>query len=310
VNEYELIQVPVHGGELTVARWGGGPGTVVGVHGISASHRAWSAVGEHLGGITLVAPDLRGRGASGGLSGPFGMAAHARDVLSVIDHIGQRQVVVTGHSMGGYVALELAAVAPERVSSLVLVDGGLATPLPPGADIDGLLETTLGPALARLRRSFESRDAYLDFWKEHPAFKETSCWNEHVEAYLGYDLTGEAPELRSRVSEQAVIEDGREVLSGAGVWENLSSISCPVSLLRAPRGLLNQSEPLIADALVERARRKLSTLSDEIVPDCNHYTLMFEERAVLAVARGIRRAAERVNHHQEVAAHERNEGLR
>ena len=300
-----MSKVPVSGGDLTVGRWGDGPDTVVAVHGISASHRAWSAVAEHLDGITLVAPDLRGRGASEGVPGPFGMAAHARDVVAVIDHIEQERVVVVGHSMGGYVVLELAAKLPDRVSAVVLVDGGLATAPPPGADIDRLLEATLGPALVRLRRSFESRDAYFSFWKEHPAFKETGCWNEHVEAYLDYDLTGEPGDLRSRVSEEAVIEDGREVLSGGGAWSNLGAISCPVSLLRAPRGLLNQREPLISEALVKRARRSLAPLTDEIVSGCNHYTLMFEEHASAAVGRGIERAAGAGGGSQE-----RNEGLR
>lgn len=300
-----MSKVPVSGGDLTIGRWGDGPVTVVAIHGISASHRAWSAVAEHLDGITLVAPDLRGRGASEGVPGPFGMAAHARDVVSVIDHIAQERVVVVGHSMGGYVVLELAAKLPDRVSAVVLVDGGLATAPPPGAAIDRLLEATLGPALVRLRRSFESRDAYFSFWKEHPAFKETGCWNEHVEAYLDYDLTGEPEDLRSRVSEEAVIEDGREVLSGGGAWNNLGAISCPVSLLRAPRGLLNQREPLISEALVKRARRSLAPLIDEIVPGCNHYTLMFEEHAAAAVGRGIERATGAAG-----ASQERNEGLR
>jgi len=305
MNDYALSKVPVPGGELTVARWGDGPVNVVAVHGISASHRAWSAVAEHLEHITLVAPDLRGRGASGSLPGPFGMAVHAQDVIAALDHMGLREFVAAGHSMGGYVVLELAALAPERVSAVVLVDGGLAGAPPPG-DIDRLLEATLGPALARLRRSFESRNDYLAFWKEHPAFKETGCWNRHVEAYLDYDLSGEPPELRSRVSEEAVIEDGREVLSGTGAWNNLGAISCPVSLLRAPRGLLNQREPLISDALVTRARRTLASLTDEIVPGCNHYTLMFEEHAAVAVARAIGRAAEPASG----ASQERNEGLR
>jgi pimeloyl-ACP methyl ester carboxylesterase len=306
MNDPELSQVPVSGGDLTVGRWGDGPLTVVALHGISASHRAWSAVAEHLHGVSLVAPDLRGRGASECLPGPFGMAAHARDAVAVIDYIEQERVVVVGHSMGGYVVLELAARLPERVAAVVLVDGGLAGAPPPGADIDRLLEVTLGPALIRLRRSFESREAYFSFWKEHPAFKETGCWNEHVEAYLDYDLTGEPGDLRSRVSEKAVIEDGREVLSGAGAWNNLGAISCPVSLLRAPRGLLNQREPLISDALVRRARRNLVSLTDEMVPACNHYTLMFEEPAAAAVGRGIELMAGAAGG----ASQERNEGFR
>ena len=298
--------MPVSGGDLTVGRWGDGPISVVALHGISASHRAWSAVAGHLHGVTLVAPDLRGRGAGENLPGPFGMATHGRDALAVVNHLGLNQVVLVGHSMGGYVALEFTAETPERVSAVVLVDGGLAGAPPPGTDIDRLLEATLGPALMRLRRTFESREAYFSFWKEHPAFKETGCWNEHVEAYLEYDLTGEPGDLRSRVSEEAVIEDGREVLSGAGAWNNLGAISCPVSLLRAPRGLLNQREPLISDALVRRARRTLAPLTDEIVPGCNHYTLMFEEHAAAAVARGIERAAKPAGG----TSQDRNEGLR
>jgi lipase len=290
VSDYKLFKVPVSSGELAVARWGGGAVAVVAVHGISASHLAWSSVAEHLDGITLVAPDLRGRGGSEGVSGPFGMATHARDILTVMDHLGQEQVVVAGHSMGAHVVLEVVSRAPERVAGAVLVDGGLTAPLPLGADIDHVLEATLGPALARLRRSFESREAYFAFWKEHPAFKETGCWNKHVEAYLAYDLTGAPPELRSRVSEQAVIEDGREILSGAGM-EHLASVNCPVSLLRAPRGLLNQVEPQISDEVVARARRSLPSLEDEIVPDSNHYTLMFEDHAATAVALGIKRSA-------------------
>jgi hypothetical protein len=168
------------------------------------------------------------------------------------------------------------------------VDGGLSAPLEPGADPDRLLETMLGPALARLRRTFESRDAYLDFWKEHPAFKETGCWNEHVEAYLDYDLTGEAPELRSKVSEEAVIEDGREILRGGGAGDNLASLTCPVKLVRATRGLLNQEEPLISDSLVTRARRALRDgFEEQTIPDCNHYTLMFEKKAAASVAQVI-----------------------
>lgn len=287
MNEPELIMVEVFGGELTVARWGRGPIIVVAVHGITASHRAWSLIAQLAENVTLLAPDLRGRGAGASLPGPFGMAVHARDALAAAGALGAERFVAAGHSMGGHVALELARRAPERVSGVLLVDGGLSAPLRSGADPDRLLETMLGPALARLRRTFESRDAYLDFWKAHPAFKETGCWNEHVEAYLDYDLTGEAPELRSRVSEEAVIEDGREVLSG-GAGGNLASLTCPVKLVRAPRGLLNQKEPLISDALVTRARGDLGDgFEEQTIPDCNHYTIMFEQQAAGSVAKAL-----------------------
>src|SRR5438094_506793 len=72
------------------------------------------------------------------------------------------------------------------------------------------LEAILGPSIERLRMTFPTRDAYLDFWRPHPALQGE--WNEDIEAYLDYDLVGEEPELRSRVSEEAVRGDGAATL--------------------------------------------------------------------------------------------------
>ena len=81
------VTVPVAGGDLFVARWGSGP-PVLAVHGITGSHAAWPWVADRLAGaVSLIAPDLRGRGASNGLPGPFGMAAHAADLVAVLDHL-------------------------------------------------------------------------------------------------------------------------------------------------------------------------------------------------------------------------------
>src|SRR5437588_2340166 len=102
---------------------------VVAVHGITSSSRNWIAVARELDGrATLVAVDLRGRGASNELPGPYGLSAHARDVLLVLDELGVEQVVLAGHSLGAYVVARVAAEHPDRVSVAVLVDGGLRIP--------------------------------------------------------------------------------------------------------------------------------------------------------------------------------------
>lgn len=287
MDEAAPVRVPVAGGELRVARWGSGDPVVVAVHGITASHVAWHAVVQHLDGVTVLAPDLRGRGGSAHLSAPYGIAAHARDVLAVLDHMGVEKAVAVGHSMGAHVVAELAATRPERVTRLVLVDGGLPVALPPGADPDELLESTLGPALARLRRTFVSRDEYFSFWRAHPAFGETGCWNAHIESYLDYDLAGSPPELRSKVSEAAVLADGRDLLTGDSLRAHMFEVACPVLLLRAPRGLLNQSSPQVPDRAVDEWRAVLPDLTEEMVADTNHYTLLLGDKGADRIAQRI-----------------------
>ncbi|MDP4506154.1 alpha/beta hydrolase [Nonomuraea turcica] len=270
-------------GGLRIATFGNGPRVIIAVHGITASLMAWGAVGRRLPeGWSLVAMDLRGRGHSASLPGPYGLPRHAEDVLRVAGHVGAGpDAVLTGHSMGAYVAA--LAAAQRDWARVVLVDGGIPFPrLPEGVDPDVALQATLGPALARLRQTYPSAQAYVDFFKSHPAF--TGHWNDDVEAYVRYDLTGPEGALRSRVVGEAVLQDGRwlnteQDRAGAA----LEAITSPLLLLRAPRGLLNQDVGLLPDDLTAPWAARLPGLREEMIPDCNHYTIMFDDRCVRTV---------------------------
>jgi len=148
--QLRLLNVAVDGGDLRVLLWGTGKRVAVAVHGITASGMAWQAVARHMPpDWTLAAPDLRGRGHSDHLPGPYGLDRHARDVVAVLRHFGGRPVLA-GHSMGAYIALLARDAHPQLVRRLVLVDGGLPLPVPEGIDLDATLDATLGPAIARL----------------------------------------------------------------------------------------------------------------------------------------------------------------
>ncbi|MEU7746984.1 alpha/beta hydrolase [Nonomuraea sp. NPDC049158] len=268
---------------LRVATFGTGPRLIIAVHGITASLMAWGAVARLLpADWSLVAMDLRGRGHSAALPGPYGLTRHAEDVLRVADHVGTGpEAVLTGHSMGAYVAA--LAGAERDFARVVLVDGGLPLPLPEGADPDAVLEATLGPAVERLRRTFPTPEAYVGFFMAHPAFLDH--WNADAEAYVRYDLTGTEGALRSRVAGDAVREDGRWMLTESErIGAALSAIRAPLSLIRAPRGLLNQDTGMLPDALATTWTARLPGLADEVIPDCNHYTIMFDERCASVVA--------------------------
>ena len=227
-----LVDVPVDGGNLRVLAWGTGRRVAVAVHGITASAMSWQAVARQMpAGWTLAAPDLRGRGHSAGLPGPYGLERHAADVTAVLRHFGGRPVLA-GHSMGAYVALLARDAHPKLSRRLVLVDGGLPLALPDGADPEAALAAALGPAIARLRQTFASTEDYLRFWRAHPAL--AAHWSADVEGYARYDLTGEPGRMRSRVSEAAVSADSRDLMAGKPCADALGRLSAPTPLLTAP----------------------------------------------------------------------------
>jgi pimeloyl-ACP methyl ester carboxylesterase len=272
---------------LPVLTFGDGPQQAVAVHGITASAMAWPPVARQLSEEwTLVAPDLRGRGAAAELPGPYGLRRHVEDICAVARQAGPG-VVLVGHSMGAFIALLAAAAEPELFSRLVLVDGGLPFPSPPeGVRVDDVLRATLGPAIERLSTTFASEQAYLDFFRAHPALG--ADWNDDIANYARYDLTGPPGELRSRVVGEAVREDGRDVLVLAAdflaAWD---ALSVPTVLLRAPLGMFGQSPGLIADEVVAEAARRRPDIPIETVADANHYTIVLAERFAARVAHHI-----------------------
>src|SRR6266542_552180 len=70
----------------------------------------------------VVALDLAGHGQSGAGRKDWTMPAFGQDVVSVVDALGLKRVVLIGHSLGGPVVLEAARRMPGRVAGLVLVD--------------------------------------------------------------------------------------------------------------------------------------------------------------------------------------------
>lgn len=256
------------------------------VHGITANGRAWDTVAAHLPEQRILAPDLRGRGRSNRMPGPYGLRRHAADLAALLDADGGGARTVLGHSMGAFVTVALAAARPDLVERLVLVDGGFPLALPESAvGIDDLdVAALLGPAAQRLSMEFGDDDAYLDFWRAHPAFSRD--WSTAVEDYARYDLDGEPPHLRPSTVAAAMLEDGAELYGPAWYLQALRSLRMPVTVLRAPRGLTD-ADPLYAAAALEGFRGLVPQLEIIEVDDVNHYTILFADRGAACVAASV-----------------------
>lgn len=93
------------------------------LHGFPLSSAIWDPLRPALAGLArLVTPDLRGFGGSDKPATGYGMAELAEDVAALTEVLGLDRFVLGGHSMGGYVALRLAAALPGRLAGLILID--------------------------------------------------------------------------------------------------------------------------------------------------------------------------------------------
>ncbi len=282
----------VEGGELPTFGFGNvsvaEPGrTVLAAHGISASSRSWPVVAGALpDDWVLFAPDLRGRGAARDLPGSTGLLGHAEDLCRVaeqLDPSGSGEMVLAGHSMGAYVALLAVDARPDLFRRLVMVDGGVPLPLPEGMDLDEVLAASLGPALERLSRSYDSVDDYVDAFRLFPALGPH--WTDAVESYARYDALETRDGVRSRAVEASVRTDGRDLLvRQEEIDAALRGLQVPTHLLCAPFGMFGDPPGLLPAAAVSAYDEQVDLLTVETVPDVNHYTILFDPTSAARVA--------------------------
>lgn len=98
----------------------------------------WRRLASALAGAyQVIMFDNRGTGASEKPDGPYTVAMLAEDAAGLLDGLGARGAYVLGHSLGGFVAQELALARPDLVAKLILAatshGGPNAIPVTPAA---------------------------------------------------------------------------------------------------------------------------------------------------------------------------------
>ena len=118
--------IVANGIDLYVASVGSGPPLLL-LHGWPEFWLTWEPLMRRLADrFTLIAPDLRGFGASGkGDPGPndrAGADVHAADMVALLDALDLDQVGLVAHDVGAYVGQSLGRKAPERFDKLFFFD--------------------------------------------------------------------------------------------------------------------------------------------------------------------------------------------
>lgn len=90
---------------------------------LGTDFRIWDELVRYLpSGLRVIRYDKRGHGLSEATPGPYAMKTLAEDLAALLDHLGARDALVVGLSVGGMIAQGLAALRPDLVSGLVLMD--------------------------------------------------------------------------------------------------------------------------------------------------------------------------------------------
>lgn len=233
------------------------------VHGLGGTGEAvWRKVVPELAlehGVVLY--DLRGSGRSEVPPGPYSLEQFVADLDGLLDHLALESAALLGHSFGGSIALEYAAVHPGRVRGLVAVGAPSEFPDATRAALRARADTVEAEGMAAVAETVARNGTAPSFQEAHP--EELQALIEMLE---GNDPRGYAAQCR-------VIADLR-------ITGHLSAIAAPTLLLAGDRdGVAPPAANEASAALIPDARYRQ-------VEDCGHILPWEKPDALLdAVAR-------------------------
>jgi pimeloyl-ACP methyl ester carboxylesterase len=129
----QLVHSPA-GADIFVRSAGTGP-VVVLIHGYAETSDSWTPLATELvNNYTVVVPDLRGIGRSSRPAGGYDKKTQAADIRAVVTTLGFDHTFVVSHDIGIMVAYAYAALYPDKVERLVVMDAPLPG-IPPWDDL-------------------------------------------------------------------------------------------------------------------------------------------------------------------------------
>ncbi|MEZ2720134.1 alpha/beta fold hydrolase [Paenalcaligenes hominis] len=214
------------------------------VPGITSPAVTWGFVAERLGQyFDTYVLDVRGRGLSSAEDGlDYGLTAQAHDVIEFAKALGLTRYAVVGHSMGGRIGARAAAMHPEGLTRLVMVD-------PPVSGPD--------------RRPYP---AQLPWYVDSMAMAREGCTAEQMRAFCP-TWTEEQLQLRAQwlhtCNESAIVQSFND-FQNDDVHQDFAKITVPTLLMIAERGDVIRPEE------AEEIQSLIPKLSISHVADAGH----------------------------------------
>jgi esterase len=268
--DVQRVEAGTADGRISTLRWGEAPPRIVFLHGGGQNAHTWDTVIVGLGEPAL-AVDLPGHGHSAWREdGDYSPQNNADTLAPVLREHAPGAELVVGMSLGGLTAIRLAAVAPDLVDELVLID---VTPSALQRHAELTTEQQGTVALMHGEREFPSFQAMLDL------------------------TIAAAPHREVKALRRGVFHNSRRLDNGnwtwrydairtfpdfASLWDDVDALSAPITLVRGG------SSGFVTDQdAAELSRRAKHFRRAHVVENAGHSVQSDQPRALIDILRGV-----------------------
>jgi pimeloyl-ACP methyl ester carboxylesterase len=246
-------------------------GTVVCLPGLTRNSRDFTALATHLAArYRVLTPDLRGRGNSqwDREITNYHPTTYYQDVLMLLAHHASLPATIIGTSLGGILAMSLAALDPQLIAGIVLNDIGPELAPEGVARISGYVGMRSAPgtwanAIEQVKTNYSA--AYPDFTDADWSAYARACHRERDDGTVVADYD---PSLG----------DALRAASGTlNLWPMWAGIRQPVLAIRGMRS------DLLSAATFDRMKQEMPALIRIEVPNRGHVPLLNEPVALAGI---------------------------
>jgi lipase len=267
VEAPQLQPISVNGQQLAVWNWPGAGPPFLFAHATGFHARCWDRIIRTFPGRHCIALDARGHGRSGKPELPCLWRDLGKDLAAVAERLNVRHALGIGHSSGGHMTVQAAALRPETYAALLLLDPTIypreeyGTPAP---DVSFTL---------RRRAVWSSADEMFERFRGRHPF---SLWQPDIlRDYCDFGIlpNGSGYVLACPPAVEASIYENSKTLE-ADLYPEIAAIRQPVVVMRGGVPRTPGTFDLAASPTAADLASKFAHGRDLVLPGCSHYIPM------------------------------------
>jgi len=270
--------------ELAVWEWVGADPVILFAHATGFHGRCWDRIIQMFPERHCLAVDARGHGRSSKPEPPCHWRDFGRDLVAVAEHWDLRGAIGVGHSMGGHITTQVAALRPETYRALLLVD---PTIFP--QDYYGT-EPPDAHFTLRRRNVWSSPEEMFERFRNRMPFAN---WRpEILRDYCEYGLlpnNGEFVLACPPAVEASIYLNSKE--PGSNIYPEVAMVRHPVVVLRAGKTRNPETFDLSASPTAPDLASHFACGREIVLPGASHYIAMESPEKVAEEIRNLELAS-------------------